>query len=310
MRAKSAIHPENDLAENQYGVVSRRQLVAAGLSSQAIERRLETGRLVRLHRGVYAVGHRRLTQDGFWLAAALAAGPEAVLSHRDAAALHGLGRWGGGRIEVTTPHRSPTRERLRVYSRRALTGEDVTTVERIPVTSVERTLVDLADVITRDRLAAAFTAADRERKLDLGRLGAAIARTSGRRTPGRANLRAVLDEHAARGVQVTRSELEIALRRLVREHDLPSPRLNVWIPGMDVEVDALWHDERVAVEADGWRWHGDRASFQRDRAKANALQLAGYRVLRFTHDDVVRRPAQTAATIRGALRRGRGAPAR
>lgn len=68
-----------------------------------------------------------------------------------------------------------------------------------------------------------------------------------------------------------------------------------------MEVDALWHDERVAVEADSWRWHGDRAAFQRDRAKANALQLAGYRVLRFTHDDVVRRPARTAATIRAAL---------
>lgn len=282
-------------------MVSRRQLVAAGLSSKAIERRLDTGRLVRLHRGVYAVGHRRLTQDGFWLAAVLATGLDAALSHRDAAALHGLGRWGGTRVEVTTPRHSRGVQRLRIYPRRPLTDQDVTVVERIPVTTVERTLVDVADVISRDRLAAAFTAAERDRKLHVPLLDEAIARTSGRRTAGRANLRAVLDEHAARGVQLTRSELEIALRKLVREHGLPAPRLNVWMPGADVEIDALWRAERVAVEADSWRWHHDREAFQRDRTKANALQLAGFRVLRFTHDDIVHRPARVAGVIRAAL---------
>lgn len=310
MRIHTDTHPENDLAERQYGVVSRRQLMAAGLSSQAIGRRLCAGRLLQIHPGVYAVGHRRLTLDGFWLAAVLAAGSDAALSHRDAAALHGLGRWNGGRIEVTTPRHSRGVERLRIYTRRRLAAADVTLVERIPVTTVERTLVDLADVVSRDRLAAALTAAERDRKLHVPLLDDAIARTSGRRTAGRANLRAVLDEHAAHGVQLTRSELEIALRKLVREHELPMPGLNVWMPGADVEVDALWRAARVAVEADSWRWHGDRAAFQRDRTKANALQLAGFRVLRFTHDDIVRRPARVAETIRAALDSGEAAACR
>jgi len=294
-------HPETALADRQHGVVSRRQLLAAGLSSKQVAHRLRTGRLVPLHRGVYAVGHRRLTAEGVWLAAVLACGEGAVLSHRDAAALHGLGRWNRGPIEISAPSERPGQPRLRVYQRRALTAADIEVTRQVPVTNLSRTLVDLADVLRRDQLAAALAIAERDHQLDARLLDEAISRTHGRRGRGPARLRAVLAEHAARGVQLTRSELEIALRRLVREHGLPAPRLNVWLPGTDVEVDALWPAERLAVEADGWRWHRDRTALQRDRAKANALQLAGYRLLRFTHDDVVRRPAQTAATIRAAL---------
>lgn len=262
-----------------------------------------------LHRGVYAVGHRRLTQEGVWLAAVLACGDGAVLSHRDAAALHGLGRWNRGPVEISTPSQRPGQPRLRVYQRRALIAADVEVTRRVPVTSLPRTLVDLADVLRRDQLAAALTSAERDHQLDARLLEEAIARTHGRRGNGPARLRAVLAEHAARGLQLTRSELEVALRRLVREQRLPAPRLNVWIAACEVEVDALWPAERLVVEADSWRWHHDRAAFQQDRSKANALQLLGFRVLRFTHDDVVRRPARTAATIRSALS-GRSGPER
>jgi very-short-patch-repair endonuclease len=301
MWTRTSRPPEAALAEAQYGVVSRQQLLAAGHSSKQIGHRLRTGRLVQLHRGVYAVGHRRLTREGVWLAAVLASGDGAVLSHRDAAALYGLGRSNRGPVEVTTPRQAVGTPAMRVRHRRALDPVDVTIVRRIPVTTLPRTLVDLAEVLRRDQLAAALTAAERDHRLDAQLLDEAIARTNGRPGHGHARLRAVLDEHAARGVQLTRSELEIALRRIVREQRLPVPRLNVWIPACGVEVDALWPAERLAVEADSWRWHHDRAAFQRDRAKANALQLAGYRVLRFTHDDIVRRPAHTAATIRAAL---------
>lgn len=298
------------LAAQQHGVVARRQLIAAGVSEKAIEHRLRTRRLIPLHRGVYAVGHPRLTVDGRRLAAVLAAGDGAALSHRDAAALHGLGGWASSSavVEVTTPADVRATPRLRVHGRRRLVAADRAVVSGIPVTSVARTLVDLASVVSGERLAAALTAAEQQRLLDVRAIEAARLRVHGRHGRGDVRLRAALAEHAARGAQLTRSELEERLRRLVREYRLGRPRLNAWIPGVavgggggGVEVDALWPQERVVVEADGWRWHLDRTSFARDREKANRLQLAGYVVLRFTHDDVVRRPARTAAAIRAAL---------
>lgn len=270
-----------------------------GVSGGAIDRRLRRGALIPLHRGVYAVGHRRLTQDGFWLAAVLAAGPGAVLSHRDAAALHGLGHWRTSRAEVTTAGRASAPD-LRVYARRVLGPADVTAVGGIPVTTIERTLVDLAEVVSRDRLAHALSEAERRRVIDARALAAAIARVGHRPGPGRALLRAVLAEHARRGATLTRHELEIAFRALVRDHRLPEPELNGRVD--DDEVDAVWRAERVAVECDGWETHRGRRAFQRDRVKGNDLTLKGWRLLRFTHADVVHRPADVAARIRTALR--------
>lgn len=288
-------------AERQYGVVARRQLLAAGLSPKAVEHRLRAGRLIVLHRGVYAVGHRRLTRDGHWLAAVLSAGAGAVLSHRDAAALHGLGHWRVSAIEVTTAADVRSTAAVRVRARRLLGAEDVTTVAGIPVTSVARTLVDLAEVVNRERLAEALTAAERAHTLDLRAVHAARARVLHRHGRGDARLRAVLAEYERRGAQLTREELERRLRRLVRVHRLGRPRLNAWIEGL--EVDAYWPDARLVVETDGWEWHRDRASFERDREKTNRLQLAGYVVLRFTHRAVVDRPAEVAAAIRAVLTR-------
>lgn len=287
------------LAELQYGVVARRQLASAGVGRGAIERRLTRGSLVPLHRGVYAVGHRRLTQDGFWLAAVLAAGPRAALSHRDAASFHGLGRWRTRRIEVTTAGRAAVASGVRVYQRRLLSPDDVTVVEGIPVTTIERTLVDLAAVVSHDRLAHALSEAERRRVIDARALRAAIARVEHRPGPGYALLRAVLAEHRRRGVTLTRHELEIAFRALVRDHRLPEPELNAWIDGD--EIDAVWRAERVAVECDGWEAHRGRRAFQRDRTKSNDLLLRGWRLLRFTHADVVHDPADVAARIRTAL---------
>jgi very-short-patch-repair endonuclease len=291
-----------ELADQQYGVVSRRQLVTTGASRDQVRRRIQRGALVPLHRGVYAVGHRRLTQDGFWLAAVFAAQPAALLSHRDAARLHGLGRWRapGGRIEVTTSRAAAQSDGLLIYSRRRLMRADATTVASIPVTTVARTLVDLADVLDRDRLAQAMGEAERVHRIDVRELHAAAARVAHRTGAGHARLREVLADHAARGVTLTRSELERALAALVRAHGLPAPELNARVGGF--EVDALWRAERLAVECDGWEFHRDRRSFQRDRDKANALQLHGWRVLRFTHADVAEQPERVARAIAAALR--------
>src|SRR5829696_5930216 len=132
------------LADGQYGVVARAQLLAAGIGNRAIENRLSRRSLISLHRGVYAVGHRRLRVEGRWLAAVLAAGPAAVLSHLDAAAPHGLRPPRSGNVAVSTSAYVRAASGLWVHARRALAEEDRTVVQAIPVTSVARTLVDLA----------------------------------------------------------------------------------------------------------------------------------------------------------------------
>src|SRR3954469_24186100 len=139
------------LADRQHGVVARRQLVALGLSARAIEHRLERGRLHLLHRGVYAVGHRVLSQRGWWMAAVLAAGPGAVLSHRSAAALWGIRPTARARIEVTTPKRLHSRPGLHAHCA-VLPPDEMTTYQGIPVTTAPRTLLDLAAVIPSNEL--------------------------------------------------------------------------------------------------------------------------------------------------------------
>jgi very-short-patch-repair endonuclease len=271
------------------------------VDSAAIDRRLRRGLLIPLHRGVYAVGHDRLTRDGRWTGAVLAAGPRAVLSHRDAANLHGFGRFGGERIEVTAPGDVRGDERLRVFPRRALAHEEVTAVGRIPVTTVARTLVDLGDLLDHERLLRALAEAERAQLLDLAAVARALARSATRPGPAHGRLTAALTEHARRGAQLTREQLERRLWRLVRLHGLPPAELNANVEGD--EVDACWPEERVIVETDGWEFHRGRAAFQRDRAKSNRLTLRGWTVLRFTHDDVARRPGDVAAAIGRALRR-------
>jgi predicted transcriptional regulator of viral defense system len=138
------------LAVRQHGVVSRGQLLDAGVSDKAMERRLESGHLVRLHRGVYAVGHAQLRPEGRWLAAVLAAGPEAALSHRSAAALHGI-REVSGALDVTTTRRVAVRGVV-VHRTTVLDARDVTTRRGVRATTLARTLVDLAGILTAEQL--------------------------------------------------------------------------------------------------------------------------------------------------------------
>lgn len=284
------------LAERQNGVVARRQLLAAGVTGKVVEKRLDSGHLLPLHRGVYAVGHRRLTREGFWLAAVLTVGPGAVLSHRHAAALHGFGPPSAAKIDVSTAADRRGKSPIRVHGRTVLTSEDVTTVRAIPVTSVARTLVDLAAQLPQHRLEKLISEAERQRMFDLRELERALARTTGRHGPGHAGLRRAIATVAKHGPTFTRSELEARFLALLDAHELPRPRINAPVGGA-YEVDALWPEQRVAVELDGWEHHKDRRAFQHDRTKANDLVQAGYHVLRFTYDDVVERPRETAARI-------------
>jgi hypothetical protein len=289
------------LAAQQHGVVARRQLLAAGLASSTVDDRIASGHLVPLHRGVYAVGHRSLCADGWWMAAVLAVGPGAVLSHRDAAQLHGLGSFGGSRIDVSTAAERRGTSKIRVHGRRRLDARDVTTVEGIEVTAVARTLVDLAEVVTRDRLLKACSEAERQRTLDVEDVEEALGRRRGRRGPATSKLRAALAELESHGATLTRSPLEDRFLSLLDAHDLPRPATNAYVEGF--EGDAVWRKQRLVVELDGWDAHKTRRAFQRDRTKTNALTAQGWTVLRFTHDDVTRRPHETAAAIAAQLSR-------
>jgi very-short-patch-repair endonuclease len=234
------------------------------------------------------------------MAAVLAVGPGAVLSHRDAAALHGMRPTSEGRpISVSTASHARAIEGVWLKARRVLAEEERAVVRAIPVTSPARTLVDLAPMLTKAQLQSTLGEADRRGLLDIPAVERALARTKGRHGQGHARLRAALDAHARHGAVLTRSPLEERFLDLVLDAGLPRPRLNV--PAAGYEVDALWPDHGVVVELDGWASHKERAAAARDRDKTNRLQVAGYVVLRFMHGDVVNRPSEVAAAVRGAL---------
>jgi very-short-patch-repair endonuclease len=284
-----------DLAATQWGVVTRRQLVERGVTARMIDVRSSSGRLVPLHRGVYAVGHRHLRREAGWLAAVLAV-PEAVLSHRDAAGLHELRPANHVGVDVSVGRKAIDRAGIRVHRTRVLGTEDVTTVSGIPVTTVARTLVDLAGVVPRDHLAKAVKEAEHRRVFDLRAVERALARTGGRTGPGHRALRETIAEHAALGLSASLSPLEDAFLRLLRRAGLPSPAKNAFVEGL--QVDACWTHHRLVVELDGWAHHHDRHAFQRDRERDAALTAAGWRVVRFTHAQVLRAPDRVVEVLR------------
>jgi very-short-patch-repair endonuclease len=273
------------LAGDQYGVVSRMQLLDAGLTRAMVGERVRRGHLIRLHRGVYAVGHRELKREGHWLAAVLAVGPGAVLSHRQAAALHGFRPTGGVRIDVTSTGRAGNQPGIRTHHTRSLDDQDTTIQRGIPVTTVARTLVDLAGVVPHDHLRRALREADRLRLLDVRALEACRVRTIGRRGPGDRALREALAELKAMATTLTRSPLEDAFLALLQRAGLPKPEVNAHIEGM--EVDMLWRERRVVAELDGWDAHHTRHAFEMDRTRDATLTAAGYQVVRFTHRHVL-----------------------
>ena len=210
-------------------MVAHYQLIALGFSADAITYRIETRRLHPLHVGVYAVGHGHLTLRGRWMAAVLAYGPKAVLSHRDAAALWAIYRSSSPYIEVTADRYTRNRRPgLILHRPRQLPPEDVTMIDNIPVTTVERTLVDLAAHLDLDRLRRAWDAAVRLEILDRRKMEALRARSRGRR--GLKKIDLLLAE--TRPIPISsRSDFERDGFRLFAEAaDIPNPSVNLWIP--------------------------------------------------------------------------------
>jgi very-short-patch-repair endonuclease len=282
-----------DLAFRQHGIVARRQLTALGIGARAIEHRVERGRLRVLHRGVYAVGHRRLTQDGRWLAAVLACGPSAVLSHRAAAALWGIR--GGTRAEVTAPGARHRRSGIQLH-RAVIPRDERTTHRGIPTTTVPRTLLDLSAVVARDELRGALRQAETLRLADTLWLGDLVARYPGRK--GIAAARSLVEE-ARRGLGVVRSELEERFQAFLIRAGLPLPQTNVLIEGF--EVDCVWPQQRLIVELDGHSTHSPRHAFERDRERDRALIAAGWRVIRITWWQLAEGADRVEADLRKVL---------
>jgi very-short-patch-repair endonuclease len=258
------------------------QLRAIGLPRSGVSDRVAAGRLHRMHRGVYAVGHPNLSRDGRWHAAVLACGEGAVLSHRSAAAL-----WKIRRLPVaeTSPADSPVdvtvpgdggrakRRGIRIHRSPTLQPRDCTLRNGVPVTNPARTLHDLRRVVSEKEFATAVREAE--------------------------YLRLAIGDQF--GPDATRSELESRLLGLCRRHRLPQPRVNERVDRY--VVDFLWGERRLIVEVDGWESHRFRTAFEEDRARDARLKLLGYEVLRFTWRQVTSDAPDVAQTIRALLRR-------
>ena len=283
------------LASRQHGVVSRAQLAALGLGDGALAHRVRSGRLHRLHRGVFAVGHRAVSRHGAWMAAVLAVGDGAVLSHRSAGALWGIRDTARSRIEVTVAgHRRP-RARLQIHDA-ALPADEVTVHAGIPVTTAARTLLDLAAVLAPHQLERAINEAEFQRLTSPVSLEALIARHPHRR--GTAALEKIL-EAASIGRHRTRTDLEAAFLALLDAHGLPRPETNRRTGAG--EVDAVWPGQRLIVELDGYQAHGTRQAFENDRARDRELISQGWRVVRITWRQLETDGATIARQLRALL---------
>jgi hypothetical protein len=278
--------------------VGRRQLLELGFGPNVIKRWLRAGRLHRLHREAFALGHRRLNQQGLWLAAVLACGEGALLSHRSAAALLGLAGPRRTGIDVTAPRGRqylPGRLAIRLHRGR-LHPEDHHERAGIPVTTVARTLFDFAEVADFRHLEQAWEEADRLKLLQLGAVAQVCERGYGRRA-----LKAIRRLLAAAQAPIeVRSPLEERFQLFSRAYDLPPHSTNLEVLGS--EVDVLWPAAKLIAELDSWEFHSHRAAFQRDRARDTRLLVAGYRTIRITHDRLDTESPQLAKEIHQLLR--------
>lgn len=284
------------IAATQQGIVARTQLLDAGLSKGLIDHRLATGRLHRVHRGVYSLVPEPISAAAGELAAVLACGPVAVISHRTAGLRWQLLRGSPerGLVDVTVRGRHPGRKpRIRVHCVARLEPGEVRVLDGVPITSPIRTVLDLASVLPFRELERTVAEAQARRLASHAGLAAALNGARGRR--GVQALRKLLSESPA----MTRSQAEVRFLKLVRSARLPDPEVNVRVGVF--EVDFLWRERRLVVEVDGFRYHSSRVAFERDRRRDAALQASGWRVLRVTWRQLAGEPQAVVATLAAAL---------
>jgi very-short-patch-repair endonuclease len=268
------------------------------MSEGWVKGRVRAGWLIAVHRGVYAVGHAALSRRGHWLGAVLACGERAVLSHGSAAALWKIRRPQPGDIHVTvrTTAGIKKHEGIVRHRSRAMRDEEHSIREGIPVTSLERTILDLAPRLPARQVERVMDEAVRLRLTDHARLAAYADDRRGHHGRGR-TLR-ILASHEI-GSTLTRTELEERFLALVRDQELSRPLVNATV--LDLTVDFLWPQAGLVVELDGRESHLTPAAFEADRDRDSRLLAAGYRVMRFTWRQIVREPKVVANRVRRAL---------
>ncbi len=281
------------VVERQWGVASRRQLEDAGLGKAATVRWMEGRRLHRIHPGVYAAGHRGLAVEGEMAAALLYAGPGAMLSHCTAGWWSQLLPHRPSRIDVSSARRRSSSNSVRMHCRRDL---ERTWHRRLPITQPSQTLLDIACVVPFNQLRRALAEAEYRRLVGLDDVEAVL----GRGRPGSAALRKALAQHRPELAR-TLSVLEERFLQLCESHDLAPPEVNAEVAGL--MVDALWRRQRVIVELDGHAAHGTPAAMERDHGRDLTLRAAGFRVLRYTWQQITGQPQLVAADLAAALLR-------
>lgn len=282
-------------------MVSTRQLKEAGYGRNSASKANRVGRLRRIHRGVYMVGHEDLSWHGRCMAAVLACAP-ACASHTSAAWLHGLLRWRPQAIHVTTATQRRPRREFAVHTA-PLTSADTAYVADIPVTSVARTKLDLAATLSPARMERVLESSEERQLFDLTELDSVLARYA--HHPGAASLRRALAIYRPEPV-VLRSGLERRFLSLVREAGLPAPSMNFVVAGM--ELDAYWEAERFAVELDVFETHGTQIAFERDRIRADDLLATGVETIRVTGPRLRREPDAVMRRLAEHLARRRASP--
>jgi hypothetical protein len=279
-------------AGRQHGMVARWQLLELGMTEAMIKTRLRHGGLHRVHRGVFACGHRSITTESRWMAAVLAFGPHAVLSHRSAGHLWGLVPRSSIAPEVTRPGRTGGRPRL-VAHEGTLLADEVVRVRGIPVTSVPRTIFDLAATRTEREVERAWNEMEvREYRSSLS-VPDLIQRYPGRKGT---LLLTRLANRKSLPVGITRNELEEAFLGLIDRFGLPRPRMNAHLAVRDrfYEIDCLWEDRKVAIELDGGGAHGTKRAFEKDRERDRILTAEAYTTVRLTWHQITETPSEVA----------------
>jgi predicted transcriptional regulator of viral defense system len=291
------------LATRQRGLIERWQLLALGLGTAGIDDWVARGRLHVIYRGVYALGHRALPRGAEWLAAVMSCGSGAVLSHRSAADLWELRSSSLSCIDVTVPVTTGRRSRgrIRLHRTRTLVPDQVVRLDGIPVTSIARTLVDLAEVVPPRALERVVDQAEALRRFDLASVRAVIDANPER--SGCRRIARLLDAHAI-GTTLTRSGLEEAFLAICGRAGVPGPLVNQRIAGL--EVDFLWPEHRLVAETDSVRYHSTRRAFERDRERDALLLTHGFRVVRFTERRYAAAATRSSRAAGGACRTNSG----
>jgi hypothetical protein len=285
-----------EIARRQHGIVSRGQVERLGLTGNSIDRLIRNGRLHRLHPGIYALGHDAITNRGRWMAAVLASGDGAVLSHQSATALWGIWGSGAGETHVTVPRKTRSQRSIRRHFS-MLPDDERAVLAGIPTTSAARAVLDLAAV--KGEPAAESAVREMEYLGIYGPVSLPVLLGRYPRHQGTPIVRVALERLADDPGGRIRSDLEELFLPFLDAHRIPRPRLNFWLSIDDdrFQVDCLWPDPKLVGELDGFKSHGTKRAFRKDRRRDRRLGARGYHVVRITEDQLLAEPRELAADL-------------